>query len=48
MKGRETNEEGRLGGSGRAFGNQHTGRQMKGRETNEEGGLGGSGRDFGK
>ena len=29
MKGRETNEEGRLGGSGRAFGNQHAGRQMK-------------------
>ena len=47
MKGRETNEEGRLGGSGRDFGNQHAGRQMKGKETNEEGRLGGSGRDFG-
>ena len=30
MKGRETNEEGRLGGSGRNLGNQHAGRQMKG------------------
>ena len=30
MKGRDANEEGRLGGSGRDFGNQHAGRQMKG------------------
>ena len=43
---RETNE-GRLGGSGRDFGNQHAGRQMKGRETHEEGSLCGGGRDFG-
>ena len=44
---RERHEEGRLGGSGREFGNQHAGRQMKGRETNEEGRLGGSGSNFG-
>ena len=30
MKGREIDEEGRLGGSGSDFGNQHAGRKMKG------------------